>query len=348
MEDPLLPISPPSPRGAARLLRASACAAVVALLSLTVSSSLSPSPESSPGRAVPGDLVTFDPLDAEGLGRALEAAWSEVAPGEVPSLAPEGMPGDIGDLPARERKRLFVRSVLPHVLKTNRLIGAERQRLEAALLRVEQGAGLEESEAAWLQDLSARYREGDGTPERLRDAPATLLRSLLLRVDVVPPSLALAQAAIESGWGSSRFSIEGNALFGQWVFSKGRGMVPEGQAPGAGYGLARFDTIGDAVESYIRNLNTLWAYREFRERRGVVRAQGKPLDSVDLAGGLLLYSERREEYVEDVRRMIRGNRMARYDGARLAAVDRSRLAAILGARGLLTTNRTSSGGPPDA
>ncbi len=348
MEDPLLPNLPPYRRGAARLLRASVCAPALALLSLTVSSSLSPSPELPTGDAVRGELVTFDPVDAEVLGRALEAAWSEVAPGEVPGLAPESLPGDLGDLPAKERKRLFVRSVLPHVLKANRLIARERQRLQEALRGVEQGRGLAEGETAWLEDLAARYREEDGASERLREAPVAILRSLLLRVDVVPPSLALAQAAIESGWGSSRFSQEGNALFGQWIFSKGRGMIPEGQAPGAGYGVARFETIGDAVESYVRNLNTLWAYQEFRERRAAVRAQGKPLDSVDLAGGLLLYSERREEYVEDVRRMIRGNRMARFDGARLAAVDRSRFAAILGAQGLLTTSRTSSGGPPDA
>ncbi|MBE0616311.1 MAG: glucosaminidase domain-containing protein [Proteobacteria bacterium] len=291
--------------------------------------------------------MTFDPLDAEGLGRALKAAWNEAAPGEVPGLAPESLPGDLGALPVAERKRLFVRSVLPHVLRTNRRIAAERKGLQKALHRVKDGRELSEVETAWVLAVAARYGKGDRTREELRTDPARVLRSLLVRADVVPVSLALAQAAIESGWGSSRFSLEGNALFGQWVFSRDRGMVPAGRAPGAAYGVARFETIGHAVEAYVRNLNTLSAYRDFRERRAALRSQGKALDSLDLAAGLLRYSERREEYVEEVRSVIRGNHMFRYDGVRLAAVRRSQFVDILEAEGLLSS-LAPPGAPPDA
>jgi len=287
-------------------------------------------------RSGEAELVTFQAADAPGLSRLLEAAWEGVGPLQVPGLAPVALPQDLDSLSSEDRKQVFVRSLLPHVLQVNERVRRERAALIAAKRRWEEDRTLSEVETTWLLGVARRYRRGADAAENLRENPGAFLTDLLRRVDVVPPSLALAQAAIESAWGASRFSREGNALFGQWVFSRHGGMAPRDRPEGSAYSVARFDTMGLAVEAYLKNLNTLWAYREFRQLRAGMRADGAALDSLELARGLLLYSERREEYIEDVRRVIRGNRMTRFDRARLAALDPERAESLLNEPGLLT------------
>jgi len=131
-------------------------------------------------------------------------------------------------------------------------------------------------------------------------------------------SLAMAQAAIESGWGTSRFAIHGNAIFGQWTTAGGRGLVPTGREEGKTHKVRAFDRLSDSVNAYILNLNTHRAYRGLRELRQEARKDGKRPNGLVLAAGLEPYSERGEEYVELLRSLIRVNRLTPLDDAVLS------------------------------
>ena len=137
--------------------------------------------------------------------------------------------------------------------------------------------------------------------------PGELVETLLRRVDVVPVSLALAQAAKESGWGTSRFVREGNNLFGEWCFEEGCGIVPKARAPGRRHEVRSFESPQASVESYLRNINTHPGYRSLRGARKAQRETRKDLSGVALARELSQYSERREDYVTEVRNLIIGN-----------------------------------------
>jgi len=227
----------------------------------------------------------------------------------------------------------FLRSVLPYVLKANQLVTDDRAFLISALERTKRGGQLGRLDRQQVQDLADRYRL-DQTVEFEPEANLIgVFERLLGRVDVIPPSLALAQAAVETGWGSSRFLREGNALFGQLVFSAQKGMSPTSRPEGANYSVARFDRLGEAVAAYMHNLNTFWAYSDFRSIRTRLRKGGRALDSLELAGGLLLYAETRERYIRDIQSIIRVNRLARLDTTRLDDVDPERLDRLLSADG---------------
>jgi Bax protein len=134
---------------------------------------------------------------------------------------------------------------------------------------------------------------------------------------VIPPSLALAQGAEESGWGTSRFAREGNALFGQRIFKGTRGIVPNKREQGKRYRVRAFDQLIDGVKAYADNLNTHPAYQLLREARAKRRADNRVVDGAALVPTLVKYSERREKYVETIKLIIRANGFLLYDKARL-------------------------------
>lgn len=136
---------------------------------------------------------------------------------------------------------------------------------------------------------------------------------LLRRVDVVPPSLALAQAANESAWGTSRFAIEGNNFYGQWCFVEDCGVVPAAREEGAVHEVAGFDSAKESVEGYIHNLNYHPAYTGLRSIRANLREQEEPITGLKVAAGLESYSERGEAYIEELRSMIRFNGLNEHD-----------------------------------
>lgn len=131
---------------------------------------------------------------------------------------------------------------------------------------------------------------------------------LLARVDTVPLTLVLVQAAKESGWGRSRFARTGNNIFGQWCFVEGCGMVPLKRLPGKTHEVASFGSVNEAVRAYLHNINTGNAYDGLRAVRAKLRARRREPTGSDLAGGLLRYSERGQAYVDELRAMIRVNR----------------------------------------
>jgi len=135
---------------------------------------------------------------------------------------------------------------------------------------------------------------------------------LLLRVDVVPASLVIAQAAKESGWGRSRFAREGNNNFGIWCFTRGYGMPPERRAEGRHHEVAMFDTVEEGVRYYVRTINSHIAYNDLRQMRAEARHQHRAFAGETLATGLLRYSERGLMYVDEIKSMIRYNQLQRF------------------------------------
>lgn len=140
-----------------------------------------------------------------------------------------------------------------------------------------------------------------------------IIAALLSRVDVIPISLVLAQAANESAWGTSRFALEGNNIFGQWCYEEGCGIVPERRIRGASHEVKRFDSIASSVQSYFQNINSHHLYQEFRDSRARMRRQQQDLDSMELAYGLGRYSERGEHYVDEVQTIIEQNSLQERD-----------------------------------
>lgn len=134
-----------------------------------------------------------------------------------------------------------------------------------------------------------------------------ILAELKLKVDVIPESLVLVQAANESAWGTSRFAKQANNLFGQWCYKKGCGLVPKGRAKGARHEVRKFRTPSESVASYLKNINSHPAYKSLREIRAKLRKSGQPITGIKLASGLKNYSERRGDYVEEIVQMIQQN-----------------------------------------
>lgn len=227
---------------------------------------------------------------------------------DVPRLFVNSLPRDMRKIRvAKKRKELFFKSVLPLVLHVNEQIKADRARLIAVRTMKINNQEISAADQLWLAALADRYRAD-------RDDLSELTR----RTDIIPPSLALAQAAEESGWGTSRFVIEGNALFGQWTGKGDRGIVPARRDVDRTHKIKAFETLLDAVRAYARNLNTHRAYQQFRSDRAGLRRVGTFLDGFLLSSSLSKYSERGENYVESLRSLIRGNRLEKLDRAKLS------------------------------
>ena len=247
-------------------------------------------------------------LDAfNSLGYDLKTVIS--GDGEVPRLFLASLPEDFGKIDqAEERKALFFRTVLPLILQVNEEILADRRRLWDLRYRVRTGLRLEAADRLWLIVMSERYDVGEGD-----------IDALLRRVDIVPTSLALAQGAEESGWGTSRFAQEGNAIFGQWTFVRDGNLVPRRRDDGKTHKVRAFETLLDGAKAYAKNLNTHRAYRGFRKLRAGMRKAGQPVEGEVLARTLLSYSERGPAYVETILSIIEANGLSTLDDARLRA-----------------------------
>ncbi len=208
------------------------------------------------------------------------------------------------NLPVQTKKMLFFRLMAPLALVANENILREREIVKTSAL-----------DAAKLKSIALKYRIIENETAVLDEE---MRITLLTRVDILPPSLTLAQAAEESGWATSRFAQEGNAFFGQWDFT-GNGMKPQAQRKELGnYGVARFDSPLASVEGYMFNINTNKAYRKLRILRTELRAENRALTGHELAGTLDKYSERGQAYIDGLRSMIRYNKLEQVDQAYLS------------------------------
>lgn len=222
------------------------------------------------------------------------------------------------DISVQFKKSLFYRVLLPLILFENRAVLDDRERLVSLAAARSNASPVRDRDLLWLRELAVHYRVMDAeSPGEVDDAAVD---ELLLRVDMVPPSMALGQAAYESGYATSRFAHTGNALFGQWDWSEDA-IKPEQQRAGKGnYGIKAFEYPIDSVRAYLYNLNTHRSYRDFRMLRAQQRGTAKGrfnFDAIALAGTLLAYSERGAEYTEDLQGMMRFNRLELADQVRL-------------------------------
>lgn len=207
-------------------------------------------------------------------------------------------------IPVQQKKMVFFRLLAPLILVANENILLERRLIAESPL-----------DDVLLKKIAFKYKVTKDDSTALTEQQR---RTLLEEVDILPPSLVLAQAAEESGWATSRFTVEGNAFFGQWDFS-GKGMIPKQQRKELGnYGLARFDTPLASVEGYMLNLNTNNAYKKLRQLRAKLRAENKPITGMELAGTLDKYSERGQAYIDGIRQMISYNKLDQVDEAYLS------------------------------
>lgn len=213
--------------------------------------------------------------------------------------ARQGAAPDFTTMPAGDaRKSAFVDFLVPIIEAQNAWRQQDRRRLEAL-----QPDALSSEEIAWLQELAGRY---ELDPEQSR---SELIARLLTHVDAIPPSLALAQAAKESGWGTSRFATEGNNFFGERCWEAGCGIVPDERSDAGSFEVRRFESVEASVSSYMRNINTHPDYAPLRESRARMRSRNEPLSGTELAELLGPYSERRESYTQDIRTMIEQNEL---------------------------------------
>ncbi len=232
---------------------------------------------------------------------------SDESIGEMPELVHEQTDKpDFNSIDqVKARKKAFFDFLRPAIQANNEYLSQQRTHLLAIKERWEDEEKISKKELKFLRKLSQEYNLDE---EQIENTDQRL-RVLLRRVDTIPEGLVLAQAAIESAWGTSRFAREGNNFFGEWCYKKGCGIIPSARLEDANHEVATFDTVADSVNSYFQNLNTYHAYQELRSLRSVLRMSGKPITASKLAAGLTRYSERREEYVEEVRKMIRINKL---------------------------------------
>lgn len=247
--------------------------------------------------------------DFRAIGYRLEDVMAGTE--NVPRVYVKAMPRDLRHLNSIEtRKEVFIKTMLPLILRVNEELRQTRARIGELNNRVQEGGVLTASERAWL---SAQYEKHDVKPGNVK--------LLLRRVDVIPPSMALAQAAEESGWGTSRFAREGRALFGQRTLVDEPGLVPQAHAGETPIKVKSFDELLEGVRSYARNLNTHNAYAGFRVMRAEMRRSAREVDgfnSMRLIETLESYSARGRDYVDSIKSIIRVNNLRRLDGAKLS------------------------------
>jgi len=202
-----------------------------------------------------------------------------------------------------QRKRIFIQILLPIVLSENEKIIEDRRKLTAIMNRKSF-----KKDADWLNEKFQQYKVKNNS-----------VKELLVKMDIIPPSLAIAQAAYESGWGTSRFATEGNALFGQWGWKENKGMVPENRGEDERHEISKFNKIRYAVSAYKNNLNTHPFYEEFRIERAKQRSGrlSGSISGIKLIKHVHKYSIKGDDYVLGLKKIIEQNSLQDFDKANL-------------------------------
>ena len=216
-------------------------------------------------------------------------------------------PKDLDELQStRLKKETFIKIVLPLVVAENERILADRKKLKS----VSKKKKTSDLEKLWLRQKLLEYKVKKGNIEEL-----------LLRMDIIPTSIALAQAAKESGWGTSRFALEGNAIFGQWTWS-GQGIAPLDRASNKKHKILKFPILRASVKAYQNNLNTHRSYTKFREKRLFLREKNNDISGLKLTDTLKNYAQTGTEYIKILNKIIRQNRLTDFEPVRLLSSDK--------------------------
>lgn len=251
------------------------------------------------------------PLSSHALINQLKdyGLWDLSGKKEVVPMVVPGFPVNLQHLDVASKKKAFFHTLLPVAHIALRELAHERQQLLAIAEKLPSSSRLDDTDRSWMSVLTTDEHVFIGElAEKYRSAD---IDELLSRVDGLPVSLILAQGAIESSWGTSRFAVQGKNLFGVWTWGE-RGMVPNERLAGKTHKVAVYDSILDSVRNYLLTLNRHAAYEEFR----TIRLQTS--DPLQLAEGLKRYSERGAEYISDVQMMIDFNKLQRFDRFQLA------------------------------
>ena len=202
-----------------------------------------------------------------------------------------------------DRKKLFIRVILPLIIYENNQIEEDRDYLNQILRE----KSISEEETLWLDKKFIEYKVNNKNIEELK-----------IKMDIIPPSIALAQAAYESGWGTSRFAMEGNSLFGVRTWQKGKGMVPLDRDEEASFEVKTFKIIRASISAYKKNLNTHASYKEFRRARAEQRNNRNKISGLELAKFLDKYSEIGYEYADRLKKIIEQNSLTDFDDSILS------------------------------
>lgn len=213
-----------------------------------------------------------------------------------------------------ERKNAFFAYLTPIIEQQNEKVLERRERILDIQEELTTKGEISNESRDYIDTMVETYR--------LKDDDLSVearIDELLLRVDRIPVSMALAQAATESAWGTSRFAQTGNNFFGQWCFQEGCGTVPSRRGEEQNHEVASYDSPRDSVQSYFRNINTHRAYRSVRKMRAALREAGRDITGLELIKGLSSYSERGEDYISDLGQIIRGNQLHEKDMPEITA-----------------------------
>ena len=204
------------------------------------------------------------------------------------------------ELPAgNERKQAFITFLRPIISEKNKSLLQDREKL----IQLSKKTKLNIRELRWLKHISQHYSVTFNINDK------ALWTELLHKIDLIPTSLVIAQAAKESGWGSSRFAQQGNNYFGQWCYTEGCGLVPKSRNHGANHEVAKYDSVKQSVFRYIDNLNSHSAYKNLRDIRSKLRTVDKEITGYHLANGLQQYSERGSAYINEIQTLIHSNKL---------------------------------------
>jgi len=252
---------------------------------------------------LPEDTVRLSASTIEQLFKDTNYSLSEVRrTKKVKPIRLSLLPNEMKSIESSgKRKSLFIKIILPLVLEENNRIIIDRKKLFSILNKNKNS----KDEIKWLNQKFKQYGVVN------KD-----LATLKVRMDIIPVSLAIAQAAKETGWGTSRFAIEGNALFGQWTWS-GEGIKPAGADTDATYKVMKFNVLKASVRAYQRNLNTHSSYKKFRFVRAQLRDDNKELDSLKLAEYLDNYAQTGTEYTKVLKQIIQQNQLKDFDEVKL-------------------------------
>jgi len=253
---------------------------------------------------IPSDLVRFKASTLDQLFKDTKYSLKEVRKTKLvnPGNSIDLLPKEIKQIEStKKRKEFFIRIVLPLILEENYLIRLDRKRLFVILNKNNNT----ESERKWLKSKFKQYGVVNQD-----------FTTLKIRMDEIPVSLAIAQAAKETGWGTSRFALEGNALFGQWTWS-GEGIKPASADSDATHKIMKFKILRASVRAYQRNLNTHSSYKEFREARAIQRDNDGKLNSLELVKYLDKYAETGKEYIVVLKKIIEQNSLTDFDAVKL-------------------------------
>jgi len=207
----------------------------------------------------------------------------------------------------KDNKKKFVRTVLPLIINENQKILSVRNNLLLLKNKLSSNYSLNKSELQILKKLSKNHKIKFNNSHKL-----DVINNLLKKVDIIPNSIVLAQAAIESGWGSSRFAQDFNALFGEYTYDSNKGVIPLERENGENHLIKAFNSYNSSVQSYFNNINSHYAYEQFRELRKVMRERNNFSNVTLLVDKLDTYAED-ENYIQTIMSVIKNNNFEIFD-----------------------------------